>query len=190
MATVGQAVKYWQKAQVPADRIHIPDAGIQALISSSIRNIWQAREIKEGVAVFQVGPTCYRGLWIVDGAFLLEAATILGASNEARNGIAYELSQQKPDGRIEVMKDKYGYWKENGIVLWTCIRHAMLTQDKVWLESQWPKLERIAKFIKLLRTDQVAEPSLEAGLIPRPKHTLSDQGLMPQGVIEIGRAHV
>ena len=185
-ATVTQAVKYWQDSPVPSDRILVPDGGIQALINSSIRNIWQAREIKEGVSVFQVGPTCYRGLWIVDGAFLLEAATILGAVKEARNGITYELSMQKPDGRIEVMKDKYGYWKENGIVLWTCVRHAFLTQDKGWLESEWPKLERIAQFIKLLRTDQVADSSLEAGLIPRAKHTLSDQGLMPHGIIDGG----
>lgn len=185
-ATIDQSVRYWQDAGLPSDRIEIPDAGIQALINSSIRNIWQAREIKNGLSAFQVGPTCYRGLWIVDGAFLLEAATILGAGNEARNGITYELSMQKRDGRIEVMKDKYGYWKENGIVLWTCVRHALLTQDKKWLESVWPKLQRIAQFIKLLRTDQTADASLEAGLIPRAKHTLSDQGLMPQGIIDGG----
>ena len=44
------------------------------------RNIWQAREIKKGLPAFQVGPTCYRGLWIVDGAFILEAATIVGVA--------------------------------------------------------------------------------------------------------------
>jgi hypothetical protein len=171
---------------LPFDRISVPDPGIQALITSSIRNIWQAREIKDGFPAFQVGPTCYRGLWIVDGAFLLEAATILGAGDQARNGVAYELTHQKADGRIEVMKDKYGYWKENGIVLWTCIRHAMLTQDKKWLESEWPKLERIASFIKLLRTDKDIDPVLEAGLIPRAKHNILDKGLMPHGIIDGG----
>ena len=181
-----QAVAFWQQAPLPWGRIHVPDAGIQALVDSSIRNIWQAREIKNGLPVFQVGPTCYRGLWIVDGAFLLEAATILGAGDQARNGVAYELTHQKPDGRIEVMKDRYGYWKENGIVLWTCVRHAMLTQDKAWLESVWPKLERIAGFIQRLRTDQAADASLEAGLIPRTKQTPLDQGLMPHGIIDGG----
>ena len=130
-------IAYWEKAPLPYGRVQVPDAGIQALVDSSIRNIWQAREIKNGLTAFQVGPTCYRGLWIVDGAFLLEAATILGAGDQARNGVAYELTHQKPDGRIEVMEN---YWKENGIVLWTCVRHAQLTQDKAWLESVWPKL--------------------------------------------------
>jgi len=142
------AVAYWQRAPLPYGRVQVPDAGIQALIDSSIRNIWQAREIKRGLPAFQVGPTCYRGLWIVDGAFLLEAAAMLGAGDQARNGVAYELTNQKEDGRIEVMAS---YWKENGIVLWTCVRHAQLTQDKAWLESVWPKLERIAQYIKLLR---------------------------------------
>ena len=122
---------------MPWGRVQVPDAGIQALMDSSIRNIWQAREIKQGLPAFQVGPTCYRGLWIVDGAFLLEAAAMLGAGDQARNGVAYELTHQKADGRIEVMQN---YWKENGIVLWTCVRHAQLTQDKAWLESVWPKL--------------------------------------------------
>ena len=158
------AVAYWEKAALPYGRIEVPDTGIQALVDASIRNIWQAREIKKGLPAFQVGPTCYRGLWIVDGAFLLEAATILGAGDQARNGVAYELTYQKPDGRIEVMKD---YSKENGIVLWSCVRHAQLTQDKTWLESVWPKLERIAEHIKTLRQKTLANGSpLDDGLVP------------------------
>ena len=159
-----KAVAYWEHAPLPWGRVQVPDAGIQALVDSSIRNIWQAREIKSGLPAFQVGPTCYRGLWIVDGAFLLEAATILGAGDQARNGVAYELLNQKSDGRIEVMQN---YWKENGIVLWTCLRHAQLTQDKAWLESVWPKLQRIAAYIKLLRTKTLENNSpLDDGLQP------------------------
>ncbi len=155
---------YWEKAPLPYERVQVPDSGVQALVDSSIRNIWQAREIKQGLPAFQVGPTCYRGLWIVDGAFLLEAATMLGAGQQARDGVAYELTHQKPDGRIEVMQN---YWKENGIVLWTCTRHARLTQDKAWLESVWPKLERIAAFIKQLRRETLTDASpLDDGLMP------------------------
>jgi len=160
------AIAYWEQAPLPFGRVQVPDAGIQALVDSSIRNIWQAREIKQGLPVFQVGPTCYRGLWIVDGAFLLEAAAMLGAGDQARNGVAYELTHQKADGRIEVMAN---YWKENGIVLWTCVRHAQLTQDKAWLETQWPKLQRIARYIKLLRK-RTLENSLP-----------QDDGLQPPG---------
>ncbi|MCD6347430.1 MAG: hypothetical protein J7L96_08430 [Bacteroidales bacterium] len=166
LAIQKEAVDFWENnSMLPFNRVKIPDPGIQALIESSIRNIWQAREIKQGLPVFQVGPTCYRGLWIVDGAFLLEAATMLGAGDQARNGVAYELTEQKTDGRIESLTPDY--WKENGIVLWTCVRHAQLTQDKIWLESVWPKLRLIAKFIKTLRQQMHLNSSmLDAGLNP------------------------
>ena len=75
--------KFWQTVDLPYDHVIVPDKNIQALFDSSIRNIWQAREIKNGLPAFQVGHTCYRGLWIVDGAFILEAATILGAGDQA-----------------------------------------------------------------------------------------------------------
>ncbi len=159
-----RAVAYWAQAPLPFGRVQVPDAGIQALVDSSIRNIWQAREIKKGLPAFQVGPTCYRGLWIVDGAFLLEAAALVGAGAEARNGVAYELTFQQPDGRIQVMAN---FSKENGIVLWTCVRHALLTQDKAWLESLWPRLERIAAHIRALRQETLRNESpLDDGLNP------------------------
>jgi hypothetical protein len=158
------AIKFWEQAPLPYGRVEVPDAGIQALIDASIRNIWQAREIKNGLPAFQVGPTCYRGLWIVDGAFILEAATMLGAGDQARNGVAYEFTHQKSDGRIELIPN---YWKENGIVLWTCVRQAQLMQDKAWLSSVWPKLERIAEYIRTLRRQTLKDGSpLDDGLMP------------------------
>ena len=39
--------------------------------------------MKNGRLNFQVGPTVYRGLWVVDGHFLLEAARYLGYDAEA-----------------------------------------------------------------------------------------------------------
>lgn len=159
------AIKYWKnEAPLPYGRVSVPDENVQALIDSSIRNIWQAREIKDGLPAFQVGPTVYRGLWIVDGAFILETATMLGAGEEARSGITYMLSHQKEDGSFELITD---YHKENGIVLWACTRHARLTRDKKWLRSVWPKLQKTVRYIQHLR-DQTLENDtpLDDGLIP------------------------
>ena len=167
-----EAEAYWRQAALPFDRIVIPDRGIQALIDSSIRNIWQAREIKEGLPAFQVGPTCYRGLWIVDGAFLLEAAAMLGAGEEARAGVQYMLSKQSPSGAFELLRKHY--YKENGIVLWTCVRHAILTQDKDWLRSVWPRLEKTVAYIKTLREHASEDPAWFC------------QGLIPPGFIDGG----
>ncbi len=159
-------INYWEKGTpVPYKSISIPDTGIQDLIDASLRNIWQAREIINGKISFQVGPTCYRGLWIVDGAFLLEAATIVNKGEDAREGIEYMLSFQQPNGKFGKLAPDY--WKENGIVLWACVRHAMLTQDKEWLQSVWPKLRKTVDFIKEMRAVTLENDiPLDDGLIP------------------------
>ncbi|MFV0537747.1 MAG: hypothetical protein ACK5M3_10290 [Dysgonomonas sp.] len=168
-----EMIDYWEnKTDIPYGYVSVPDKEIQDVLDASLRGIWQAREIKDGNISFQVGPTCYRGLWIVDGAFLLEAATLFNRGQDARHGIEYILSFQEEDGKFAKMTKTY--WKENGIVLWTCIRHAMLTQDKVWLKSIWPKLMKTTEFIKKLRAMSYQND------IPL------DDGLMPPGDIDGG----
>lgn len=168
-----QVILYWENhSSVPKNNIYIPDPDIQNLVDASIRNIWQAREIVDQKINFQVGPTCYRGLWIVDGAFLLETATILNKGEDARSGIEYMLSFQQPNGKFGKLKPNY--WKENGIVLWTCVRHAKLTQDKDWLQSIWPKLKKTVNFIKEMRT------------MTLNNDILLDDGLIPPGEIDGG----
>lgn len=159
-------INYWENlSPVPFDKIFIPDTGIQNLVDASLRNIWQAREVFNGKISFQVGPTVYRGLWIVDGAFLFEAATLVGKGDDARDGIEYMLSFQQPNGKFGKLSPDF--WKENGIVLWTCVRHAMLTQDKEWLKSIWGKLSKTVDFIGELRKMTLQNTiSLDDGLIP------------------------
>jgi len=167
---------WWEKLDLPYDAVQIPDAGIQQMVESSVRNIWQAREIKEGKIAFHVGPTCYRGLWIVDGSFLLESAAILGRGHDARAGIEYMLSKQKPDGGFELLQT---YWKENGIVFWAATRHAMLTQDKDWLRSKWPALRRVVDNTKSLRAQASKDPkALNYRLLPGG---FIDGGLVGEG---------
>ena len=194
-----QAAVYWKDAALPYGHVQVPDEQIQALFDASIRNIWQAREIKNGLPAFQVGPTVYRSLWVVDGAFILEAAAMLGAGQEARAGIARELTYQKADGSIEVLKRviaegldgkpwpqesggseaNFNYSKENGIALWTFLRHAQLTQDKSWLATVYPKMEQIAEHIRLLRLPKNS-PSPDAGLIPQGSTDGGQNGFVPE----------
>ena len=134
------------------------------MIDSSIRNIYQAREIKKGQLAFQVGPTCYRLFALADGAFILEAATYFGRADKARNGISYMLRAQRPDGGFAVFPS---HWSESGYVLWAVTRQGRLTGDKDWLRQQWPKLERALAFIVRLREKASADPkALHYRLIP------------------------
>ena len=74
------------------------------MLTSCARNILQAREIQNGLPVFQVGPTIYRGLWVVDGHFMLEAAQYLGYRAEAFKGVDTLLKRVDADGSIAIFK--------------------------------------------------------------------------------------
>jgi hypothetical protein len=167
------AVRWWDGYDLPYSTIEVPDQRIQEMLDSCVRNIWQARELKVGGPAFQVGPTCYRGLWVVDGSFLLEAAAMVGRGADARSGVEYLLSRQKPDGSFEELPH---HWKENGIVLWAATRHAFLTQDKAWLRRYWPALQRVMDAIRRMRAEASKDPrTLNYRLLPGG---LVDGGIM------------
>jgi len=167
-----KAISYWNNYQFPYDHIIVPDSNIQNLIYSCIRNIYQAREIKKGLPAFQVGPTCYRGLWIIDGSFLLESMTFLGQGKDVRNGIEYMLGFQNKNGSVLLMDS---HWKETGIVLWVIKRHAQLMGDMKWLESKWDNVVRAVGFIDTMRYSTMKDKNApNYGLIPAG---FSDGGL-------------
>lgn len=97
-------------------------------LTACARNILQARERKDGRLVFQVGPTVYRGLWIVDGNFILEAARYLGFDEEADQGLLSEWNQQVSSGQIIASGGKE-HWKDTAIAMFTLVRACELKQD-------------------------------------------------------------
>jgi hypothetical protein len=158
------ARQWWDHADLPFATVQAPDPEIQGMLEACVRNIWQAREIRQDLPAFHVGPTVYRGLWVVDGSFLLEAAAMLGRGQDARAGVEYLLSHQKPAGSFEILPH---FWKENGIVLWAVTRHALLTQDKDWLRTRWPRLQAVVRAIQALRARASTDAhALEFGLLP------------------------
>ncbi len=116
------------------------------------RNIQQAREKKEGKVTFQVGPTVYRGLWIVDGNFILEAARYLGYDEAAQKGLETEWSRQLPDGQI-VAGGGLEHWKDTGIAMFTLVRQAELSQDWTYFREMRPNVLRAVKFLEGLREE-------------------------------------
>ena len=169
-----KSIEYWDTYKFPYENIVVPDSNVQNLVYSSIRNIYQAREIKNGMPSYQVGPTCYRSLWIVDGAFLLESMSFLSQIKDVRNGIEYMLTFQKESGEVKVMDE---YWKETGIVLWVIKRHAQLSGDLNWLNSKWDNVVRAVTFIDTLMLRAMQDKNApHYGLVP-PGH--SDGGLWP-----------
>jgi hypothetical protein len=119
-------------------------------LTACARNIQQAREVKNGRLVFQVGPTVYRGMWIVDGNFLLEAARYLGYDEAADRGLLSEWEQQNSSGQIIASAGKE-HWKDTAIAIFTLVRACELKQDWTLLRQLAPKAGHAVEFLIGLR---------------------------------------
>ena len=149
----GQALnaerRFWSGYTLQPLVMELPDPDAQAMVTACARNIMQAREIKAGLPEFQVGPTVYRGLWVVDGHFFLEAAQYLGRTDDAGRGLKALLRRvDQETGAIEEMKF---HTKETGIALTTLVRQAELAGDLERLNSLWPIIRRAVDYIQTLR---------------------------------------
>lgn len=115
-------------------------------LTACARNIQQAREVKDGRLVFQVGPTVYRNLWIVDGNFLLEAARYLGYDKEADDGLLAEWTKQLPSGQV-VAGGGGEHWKDTAIAMFTLVRQCELKQDWRFFRDLEPNVLRAIDFL-------------------------------------------
>lgn len=144
-------------------------------VTACARNILQARELKDGKLTFQVGPTCYRGLWVVDGNFILEAARYLGYDKEAVEGLRTTWSKQQSNGQV-VAGGGLEHYKDTAIAMFTLVRQCELSQDWSLLREYKPNVVAALDFIDALRTRSHAEGGVlgRYGLLPKG---FSDGGL-------------
>src|SRR6266568_1069696 len=119
-------------------------------LEACARNIQQAREVKDGRLVFQVGPTVYRNLWIVDGNFLLEAARYLGYDKEADDGLLAEWTKQLPSGQV-VAGGGGEHWKDTAIAMFTLVRQCELKQDWKFFKDIEANVRHAIDFLVQLR---------------------------------------
>ena len=123
------------------------------------RNIQQAREVKAGKLTFQVGPTVYRGLWVVDGHFLLEAARYLGYDALAQEGLEATWQRQEASGGVFAGGGRE-HWKDTGIALFTLVRQAELSQDWSYFRSMQPNAVGAVRFLVSLRDKAKGDGSI------------------------------
>ncbi|MGA8530722.1 MAG: hypothetical protein WB622_13475, partial [Acidobacteriaceae bacterium] len=114
-------------------------------VAACARNILQAREVKNGKLTFQVGPTCYRGLWVVDGNFILEAARYLGYNKEAIEGLRTTWSKQVASGQI-IAAGGPEHYKDTAIAMFTLVRQCELSQDWSLLHDLEPEVIHAIEF--------------------------------------------
>ncbi|MBI3666638.1 MAG: hypothetical protein HY236_10525, partial [Acidobacteria bacterium] len=135
-----QARQYWQRQPSFGGKVRWKLAGQHDhFLAACARNILQAREVSQGRLIFQVGPTVYRGLWVVDGNFILEAARYLGYDAEVQQGLEATWARQQSDGGIFAGGGKE-HWKDTGIAMFTLVRQAELSQDWSYFRAMQPNV--------------------------------------------------
>jgi hypothetical protein len=135
-------------------------------LTACARNILQAREVRNGHLTFQVGPTCYRGLWVVDGNFILEAARYLGYDREARAGLQTTWTYQRADGALDAGGGPEHY-KDSAIAMFSTVRQCELGQDWSDFRALQPRIAHAAGFLESMRDKGRAEgsPAGQYGLL-------------------------
>lgn len=128
-------------------------------LTACARNIQQAREVKNDRLVFQVGPTQYRGLWIVDGNFLLEAARYLGYDHDADEGLRSEWTKQADSGQV-IAESGGEHWKDTAIAMFTLVRQCELKQDWTFFRELEPNVVHALDFLVGLRDKARSGPSI------------------------------
>ncbi|MEO8166779.1 MAG: hypothetical protein ABI623_00940, partial [bacterium] len=168
--------EWWLKQSgLPAGRITIPDEQIQYLFDASVRTMYQNRDTVDGYPQFQPGSTVYRGLWLHDGVYYIEAAALLGDTLSARRATEELFTFQEPNGRIRVIFP-VEMIRETPMFLWTVERYARLANNADWLRTNWMRVVSAMKYIRETREQTLADSSA------------SYYGLMPPGFVDGGIA--
>ena len=166
---LASARAYWRDWQGFGGGVDWKLAGpYQSFLIACARNIQQAREVVNGQLTFQVGPTCYRGLWVVDGHFLLEAARYLGYDAEAQKGLETTWGYQNSSGGVFAGAGT-AHWKDTGIAMFSLVRQAELAQDWSYFKQIKPNVLRAVEFLASLGEKARLEGSANGryGLLPR-----------------------
>ena len=146
-----EAREYWQNWKPFEGKTHWKLAGRHGeFLVACARNLQQAREEKAGRITFQVGPTVYRGLWVVDGNFILEAARYLGYDAEAQQGLETTWKYQDASGGVFAGGGRE-HWKDTGIAMFTLVRQAELSQDWSYFREMQASVERAVRFLESVR---------------------------------------
>lgn len=170
--------RYWSGLWPDGLPIAVPDAGIQQLLEASARNLLQAREERDRARQFQVGHALYRGLWMADGYFILEAARYLHLDDDVDQAVDGLRAHVRDDGSITSMSAER-HLKETGIAIATILRQCELAGPPENTRAWWGVVERAVDYIETLRT--------EAGSLPPECAT---HGLLPPSFGDGGIAGV
>ncbi len=166
-AALEQTRQYWDDLELRRATIEVPDVQVQQMIDAASRNVLQAREVVDGNPQLQVGPVIYRGLWVIDGHFMMECARYLGLDDAADAAMIALLKRVREDGSITDMLHE-PHIKETGIAIASMVRAAQLSGNLDRLRDQWPLIVDAGRYLDTLveQAEQLPAEHPLHGLVP------------------------
>lgn len=147
---------------------------LQDFLTAGACSMFQMREKIDGRLTLQAGPTVYRGFWVLDGHWMMEAIRYLGFDSEAQRLLEDEWASQDSSGAFFAGAGRE-HWKDTGIAIFSLIRHAELAGDWTFFDTMKPGVLRAVKFLE----SQRAMAAKEGGSIGR-------YGLLAKGFCDGG----
>ena len=166
---IAGARAFWQKWKPFEGKVDWKlTGGYQDFLVASARNIVEAKELKKGKEVFQVGPTVYRGLWVVDGAFMIEAARYLGNDKEAQEGLEAIWDIQDASGGFTAGAGE-AHWKDTAVAVYALVRQAELSQNWDYFHSTYPDAHKAMMYLRGLvaKAEKDGTANGKYGLLPK-----------------------
>jgi hypothetical protein len=157
----------WRRnATIATRRITVPDTTLQYVIDVNVRNLYQVREIVDGLPQMQPGPSVYRGLWLAD--VVLEGMTFLTLGDTATMRLSLEggLRHQLPSGQLRSLYPTVSLL-ENPVFVYAACLYAQSSGNRAWLKAHWPAMRAAIRWILAMRDSTLRDPSsLSYGLLP------------------------
>jgi hypothetical protein len=147
-------------------RISVPDSSIQQLLRANWDNLHRMKDTVETLQQYHIGPSVYRGLWVVDATMLIQGAIVHGDTSGARHMVEAVGRHQKPNGQVEVMVPHVLY-RETANYINQMVMYAEYSGNDTWLLNRWDHLKRGLDYLNQLRNSTLTDPSkVYYGLFP------------------------
>lgn len=146
--------------------MHVPDPTIQELLESNWDNLHRMKDTIETKQQYHIGPSVYRGLWVVDATMLMQGAIVNGDTSGSRNMIEAVGRHQKPNGQVEVMVP-HALYRETANYIQQMVMYAEYSGNDPWLINRWDHVRAGMGFLHSLRESTLDDSTkVYYGLFP------------------------
>jgi len=146
--------------------ITVPDPAIQEVLEANWDNLHRMKDTVETRQQYHIGPSVYRGLWVVDATMLMQGAITHGDTSGTRHMVEAVGRHQQDNGQVIVMVPHVMY-RETASYIQQMVMYAEYSGNDAWLLNRWDDVRSGLNFLRELRETTLDDPNtVYYGLFP------------------------